>query len=254
MIDTHSHIYSEEFDTDIELVIERAISAGINHIHLPNIDLESIDRLNTLHNKYPNHTSISMGLHPTSVDADYRKTLDAIIAELNSNRYIAIGEIGIDLYWDKTFIAEQKIVFSEQLKLAYKLDLPVIIHCREALAEILEVFSTMRSELPRGVFHSFTGTVEQVREIREYGDFYFGINGVVTFKKSTIPTILTEIGLDRLLLETDAPYLTPAPHRGKRNESSYLQYIAQKIADTLEQPLSIIEKITDQNARNLFNI
>ncbi|MFI3239240.1 MAG: TatD family hydrolase [Bacteroidales bacterium] len=255
MIDTHSHIYSEEFDTDIKQVMERAVAAGVTHIHLPNIDLDSIDRLQKLHNQYPNNTSISMGLHPTSIDANYRETLDRIVAELNCGGYIAIGEIGIDLYWDKTFVKEQKIVFAEQLKIAYERELPVIIHCREALTEILEVFSSMRHEgLPRGVFHSFTGTVEQVRAIREYGDFYFGINGVVTFKKSTIPTILAEIGIDRLLLETDAPYLTPVPYRGKRNESSYVQYTAQKIADTLELPLATVIKETDKNAKNLFKI
>lgn len=254
MIDTHSHIYSEEFDEDIEAVMERAFAVGVKHIHLPNIDLDSIARLQALHNKYPNHTSISMGLHPTSVDANYREVLDKIITEFNRGKYIAIGEIGIDLYWDKSFIEEQKIVFAEQLKLAYTKDIPVIIHCREALESILEVFSRIPNELPRGVFHSFTGSIDDIKEIRKYGDFYFGINGVVTFKKSTIPTILTEIGLNRLLLETDAPYLTPTPYRGKRNESSYLQYTAQKIADTLELPLAMVEKETDQNAKNLFNI
>ncbi len=254
MIDTHSHIYSEEFDQDIEQVMERAADAGVTHIHLPNIDLESVERLRSLHAQYPAQTSVSMGLHPTSVNEEYRETLDAIIAEVKRGGYIAIGEIGIDLYWDKTFVEEQKVVFAEQLKLAYELNLPVIIHCREALAEILAVFDTMPEQLPRGVFHSFTGTVEQIREIRERGDFYFGINGVVTFKKSAIPTILSEIDINRLLLETDAPYLTPAPHRGKRNESSYVLFTAQKIADTLELPLATIIKETTQNAKNLFKI
>lgn len=254
MIDTHSHIYLPEFDTDREDVIKRSIQNGITHIILPNVDLETVDMLHNTYELYPDYTSMAMGLHPTSVDDDYKKNLDKTFAHFTGNNYIAVGEIGIDLYWDKKYRKQQHIVFQEQLKLANTLNLPVIIHCREGLNDILGIFENFHDTLPQCVFHSFTGTKEEIKAIREYGDFYFGINGIVTFKNASVSNILHEIGTDRILLETDSPYLAPVPNRGKRNESCFLYDIALYISKVLGVSLKEISEFTDKNARDLFKI
>lgn len=254
MIDTHTHIYLEEFDDDRNETVKRAIDSGVNHLILPNVDLDTIAPMHKLHSHFPSVTSMAMGLHPTSVDANYVKTLDAITAHFDSAKYVAVGEVGIDLYWDSTYRKEQKIVFQEQLRIAKSMNIPVIIHCRDGLNDILETFAGFHDTLPVCIFHSFTGTATDVIRIRQHGDFYFGINGIVTFKKSTIPSAISEIGINRILLETDSPYLAPTPHRGKRNESAYIPLIAAKIAELTNTALQEISDITDKNATLIFGI
>lgn len=196
---------------------------------------------------------MAMGFHPTEVKEDYRDALAVVESHLNDERFVAIGEVGIDLYWDATFRSEQKIVLAEQVKWAIDRSLPLIIHCREGLDDVLDVFAHF-SELPPTVFHSFTGSIDDIRRIRKLGDFYFGINGIVTFKKSAVPSILPEIGISRILLETDSPYLAPVPNRGKRNESSNIPHICRCIASHLGLSCDEVSQLTDDNARSLFGI
>lgn len=196
---------------------------------------------------------MAMGFHPTEVKEDYRDALAVVESHLNDERFVAIGEVGIDLYWDTTFRNEQKIVLAEQVKWAIDRGLPLIIHCREGLDDVLDVFARF-SELPPTVFHSFTGSIDDIRRIRKLGDFYFGINGIVTFKKSAVPSILPEIGISRILLETDSPYLAPVPNRGKRNESSNIPHICRCIASHLGLSCDEVSQLTDDNARSLFGI
>lgn len=254
MIDTHSHIYLEEFDADRNDVVNRAVAAGLRHLVLPNVDLETWPQMLATHQAYPAYTSMAMGLHPTSVNAEFRQQLEQTRELLDSHKFVAVGEVGIDLYWDTTFRNEQMEAFDVQQHWAEERGLPVIIHNRDALSEITEVFANYSGTLPRCVFHSFGGTRDDVDSIRRFGDFYFGINGVVTFKNSRLSETLAHIGLDRILLETDCPYLTPVPYRGKRNESSYVPYIAAKIADTLGVSIDEVSRTTDRNALDLFRI
>lgn len=254
MIDSHSHLYLEEFDNDRDAAVARARSAGLKHLVLPNVDLATVEPMEKLHAAYPGFTSMAMGLHPTSVDCDYAANLAEIRRILDSGNFVAIGEVGIDLYWDATFRREQIEVFDTQLHWAEEKHLPVIIHCRDGLDDILGVFGSYTGNLPQCVFHSFGGTAEDVDRIRSYGDFYFGINGVVTFKNSRLSEVLPTIGLERILLETDCPYLTPVPYRGKRNESAYIPLIAAKIASTLGLPIEEVSDATDLNAASFFNL
>lgn len=254
MIDTHSHIYLEEFDDDRAEVVERARKAGLRHLVLPNVDMHTYDAMVATHKAYPSYTSMAIGLHPTSVEADWREQLSATESHLDDHPFVAIGEVGIDLYWDSSYRKEQMAVFREQLRWAVDRDLPVIIHCREGLDEICDVFDSFGRTLPECVFHSFGGTKDDLRRIRRYGDFYFGINGVVTFKNAHVDELLEPIGLDRILLETDCPYLTPVPHRGKRNESAYIPLIAEKIADTLGIGIDEVSETTDHNAIQFFGL
>ena len=211
--------------------------------------------MNSLHDEFPENTFMAMGLHPTEVSDSWERDLDKVYQELiaNKEKYIAIGEIGIDLYWDKTYRNEQLLVLRKQFDWAVEMDLPVIIHCREGLNEILEVLDEMDTK-PRGVFHSFGGTADDVAQIRRRGDYYFGINGIVTFKNSKLREVLPAIGLERILLETDAPYLAPVPHRGKRNESAYIVHTAAHIAQHLSLSTNQVESATTENARKLFGV
>lgn len=252
MIDTHSHIYSQEFDQDIDEVIQRAKDNGLTHIVLPNVDSESLPRMLALESRYPNYCYASIGLHPTSVNEHYISELDLVEKELKRRKYIAIGEIGIDLYWDRTFINEQKEAFAKQLQWSLDYDLPVIIHVRDSFAETMEVVQQFKGKGLKGVFHSFTGGEYEANEILSYGDFYLGINGIVTFKNSGLADTLKRLSPENLVLETDAPYLTPAPYRGKRNESAYLTLICKKIAEIYQISLSDIEDITTKNSYKLF--
>lgn len=254
MIDTHSHIYLEEFDPDRAEVVARAALAGIRHLVLPNVDCQTIARLYATHDCWPEYTSMAMGLHPTSVDDNWRESLDTVSREFGRRSFVAIGEVGIDLYWDKTFRLQQMDVFEAQLHWAEELRLPVIIHCRDGLDTVLDVFGRYVGSLPQCVFHSFGGTADDVARLRCYGDFYFGINGIVTFKNSRLADVLPAIGIDRILLETDCPYLAPVPKRGKRNESCYIPYIAGKIADTLGLTPAQVSAATDRNAITLFGL
>lgn len=254
IVDTHTHIYLPEFGEDLEAVVSRAVASGIGHFVLPNVDTETIAPLREVREKYPCLMSSAMGLHPTSVNDTYKPALDAVYKELCSGDYCGVGEIGLDLYWDKTYYKQQTDVFVTQLKWAAEKDLPVIIHCRDAFDEIIEVFDRLKQIPVRGVFHSFGGTPEQVEKVKGAGDFYFGINGVATFKNAHLENTVRAIGLSRLLLETDAPYLAPVPYRGKRNEPAYLVRTAEKMASVFGIEESEIEETTTRNAVSLFRL
>ncbi len=253
-IDTHTHIYEEAFDADREDMIRRAKESGIVAALLPNVDTNSIEPLLRLCDEQPEFAFPMMGLHPTSVNASYASQLQIIEATLSKRDYYAIGEIGIDLYWDHTFFKEQKIVFEEQLKWSIDLGLPVSIHCRDAFPEIFDSIYKVGAEKLKGVFHCFTGTPDDLEEIKHLKRFKIGINGVVTFKNSALPDIIKAADPDMLLLETDAPYLAPTPYRGKRNELSYLYETAKKTAEIFGITINELAKRTKKNALELFNI
>ncbi len=253
-VDTHTHLFAEEFNDDRSEVIQRALNANVQKMLLPNIDVETIPAMYELEQQFPDNCFAMMGLHPCSVDANYRKSLDKIHQELKKRPFIAVGEIGIDLYWDKTFVEEQKEAFKIQISWSKEYDIPFVIHARDSFAEIYEVLDEVWDASLKGVFHCFTGTLEDVEKIKTYKTIYFGIGGVSTFKKSELPLVIPHIPLDRLLLETDAPYLAPTPKRGRRNESSYIPLIADQLATTLQKPLKEIMKITTKNAQRLFKI
>lgn len=254
LIDTHTHLYLSEFENGGNDAVSRALDAGVGHLIMPNVDLGTISPMRNLAARWPGKISMAMGLHPTEVGENWRQDLDVTNAELTTHKsdYVAVGEVGIDLYWDKSFEREQMLVFDEQMTLAAEHRLPVIIHCREGLDQALEVISGHK-DVP-AVFHSFGGTIEDVEKIRRLGDYYFGINGIVTFKNSKLRDVLPAIGLDRLVLETDSPYLAPVPHRGKRNESAYLTATAAHVAQSLNLTNQEIADITTQNAKRLFNL
>lgn len=252
-VDSHTHLYLDEFGADKTTVVKRAFDAGVGHLMFPNVDLNTIEPMNSLAEKFQGMVDMAIGLHPTEVNNDWDASIKIIKKEALTGKYQAIGEIGMDLYWDRTFLNEQRDAFREQCRMATEMQLPIIIHCREALEEILKVFSTLDT-IPNGVFHSFSGTIDDVKLIRSYGDFYFGINGIVTFKNSKLREVLPEIGLDRLLIETDSPYLAPAPMRGKRNESSYMIHTAAYIANFLGVEVDLLESATTNNYMRLFKI
>lgn len=211
MIDTHTHIYLEEFDEDRVEVVRRAREAGVERVILPNVDFDTVQAMHATNDLFPGYCRMAMGLHPTSVEDDYRERLGQVRELLFSGEYCAVGEIGLDLYWDKTYAEEQKEAFVMQTGWAAESGLPVIIHCREAFDEISALLQSGRVPAFRGVFHSFTGSAEQVRLLRGTGDYYFGINGIVTFKNAHLEDMVREVGIGRILLETDAPYLAPVP-------------------------------------------
>ena len=254
MIDSHSHIYCDAFDEDRDAVVARARDAGVRHIILPNENLESVPRLAALHGQYPDYISMTLGLHPEDVHDGYLDVLDKMRPMLDQYPLVAIGEIGIDLYWDKTWREQQHHALDIQLHWCHDRDLPFIIHCRDGLDDILDVIDNLDCPVPQGVFHSFTGTPDDVERIRQRGDFYFGVNGIVTFKKSTVAQLLPVIGLDRLLLETDSPYLAPVPNRGKRNESANIPHINAFVANALGVTPEQVSDTTDRNVNALFNI
>ena len=255
IVDTHTHLYLPEFDSDGggRAAVERALAAGIGQMIFPNVDCSTIAPMKALHSEFPDSTSMAMGLHPTEIGENWSDRLDQVEAELRGGeRYVAVGEIGMDLYWDKTFEREQMLAFERQMKWAQELDLPVIIHCRDAQPQLLEVLQGFRSS--RGVMHSFGGAPEDVDSIRKVVDYYFGINGIVTFKNSKLRETLPAIGPERLLVETDSPYLAPVPHRGRRNESAYIINTVGHIAESLGRNVEAISDETTQHARYLFAI
>ncbi len=255
LIDTHSHLFLEEFSEDLPQVIERARSAGITHIFMPNIDSTTIDSMLSVCNTYNDYCFPMIGLHPTSVNADYEKELEIVARELKSfNKYIAIGEVGMDLYWDKTFLKEQQIVLDKQINWALEYDLPVVIHCRDAFGYIYNVLEPYKNTSLKGVFHSFTGTDDEAARILEFSGFLIGINGVVTFKKSRLPEVLTKIPLEKIVLETDSPYLTPVPNRGKRNESVYVKDTLMKVSDIYRMSPEAVGRVTSENALKVFGM
>jgi TatD DNase family protein len=252
-IDTHAHLYLPEFDADRKSVVETAVYRGVKRILLPNIDSTTIDPMHNLAEQFPGVCYPMMGLHPTSVKENYREELDRVEKELSRRSYCAMGEIGIDLYWDKTLLEEQKIAFSAQLDLALKHNLPVAIHARESFHEILYILNGYRNTDLRGVFHAFTGTVEIAQDVVSRG-FMLGIGGIITYKNSFLPDVIRETDLSHIILETDSPFLTPVPFRGKRNESSYIPYIAETIGKIKDTAIEEVARVTTANACKLFQL
>ena len=254
LIDTHSHLYATEFDMDRPEIIRSAKAAGVCAVLLPNEDTRSINAILRLCDKEPDFAFPMMGLHPTSVNEDYVKELNRIEAALKQRSYVAIGEIGIDLYWDKRFIREQKTVFEEQLRWSIDLQLPVSIHMRHSFHEVLDSIFHVGANRLKGVFHCFGGTAEQWFEIAKIPTFLVGIGGVVTYKNSRLPDTLIHIPTDRIVLETDAPYLAPVPFRGKRNEPSYLIETAKKTAESCQITIEMLAESVNKNVFELFKI
>lgn len=254
MIDTHSHIYLEQFDEDREQIISGARTNGLSKILLPNIDSSSIEAMLTVSDAHPLYCLPMMGLHPTSVKEDYIKELEIAEQWFEKRNFIGIGEIGMDLYWDSTFKKEQEDALRVQLRWAAEMQLPVSLHTRSAFPEIFQVIERHYDSRLKGVFHSFSGSIEDARKVLQLPDFYLGINGTVTYKNSTLPAVLAETGYDRVVLETDAPYLPPVPYRGKRNEPAYLLHVRYKLADIFGVSSQTIEEVTDKNAAQLFRL
>ena len=255
MIDTHSHLFVEEFSEDLPSVIQRAKDVGVERVFMPNIDDESLEDMLKVCSLYPGYCFPMLGYHPTSVDASsMAKVLRMKEHLVSGHPFIAIGEVGLDLYWDKTYLREQQLVLDEQIQWALEWDLPMVIHCREAFVELFDVLKPYKNSGLKGVFHSFTGTQDEAREALEYDNFMLGINGVVTFKKSSLPEVLKQVPLERLVLETDSPYLAPTPFRGKRNESSFVVKVADKLAEIYGVSKSEICSITSNNALKVFEI
>ena len=253
LIDSHTHLYLEEFNNDRDDVIKNAVKAGVSKLCLPNIDVSSLKDLLSLTEKYPENCYPMIGLHPTSVKENFKVDLELLEAEITAHDFIAIGETGIDLYWDKSYRTEQEESFRIQCEWALKYNLPIVIHARESFAEIYSVLDQFKSSEIQGVFHSFTGSAGDVEKIMEY-DFYFGINGILTFKNAQLANVVPLIPTNRILLETDSPFLAPVPKRGKRNESSYTLFIAKKLSEILDVNINEVEKLTTENAKRLFKI
>ena len=254
IIDTHCHLYSEQFKEDLDQVIANAKENGINKIILPNIDEESFEAMCELKKKEPALFEMGIGIHPCSVKKDFQGQMDWVKSELETKNYISVGEIGIDLYWDKTLLNEQKEAFRQQILMAKEFDLPIIIHARDSMKEIFEVLDEEMDDKLSGVFHCFIGEKEEIEKVDSYKNFLFGLGGVLTFKNSTLKDFVELMPLDKIILETDAPYLAPVPFRGKRNEPAYTRNVGQFFADLKLIPLEEIAKITTNNAKRLFHL
>ncbi len=252
-IDTHSHLYDEAFIPEEDQAIERAVEAGVTKIIFPDIDSQTRDLMFTIAGRHDGRVFPCLGLHPTSVDAGWESEMMLLEKDLD-RRIWAIGEIGMDCYWSKEFVDQQKEVLRIQLEMADRMNLPVIIHSRESTELIINVIKDCRSLNLRGVFHAYSGSAETYRELQRLGDWYIGIGGVLTYKKASIAETVKQIPLDRILLETDSPYLTPVPFRGKRNESAYIPHIAAKLAELTGKDIEEIAAQTTENAETLFGI
>lgn len=252
VVDTHSHLFVEEFDADRHEVMLRAREAGVKHIFMPNIDLASVEPMLQVCAEYPDFCSPMLGLHPTEVKADYREDLAQLKALLDRHPFVAIGEVGLDLYWDKTYKNQQIAALDEQIGWALERNLPLVIHSREAFEELYALFSHYKDTPIRGIFHSFTGTADEAQALLEFPGFMLGINGVVTFKKSTLPEVLREVPLSRVVVETDSPYLAPTPYRGKRNESSYVVRVVEKLVEIYGLCPEAVAEQTTSNANAVF--
>jgi len=252
-IDTHSHLYLEEFNNDRAEIISRALGAGVSKILLPNIDRDSVPGLLEMVYNYPGICYPMIGIHPTSVKDDYQLQFESVKEWLSKEKFIAIGEIGIDLYWDKTYFRQQSEIFKYQIELALEMEMPVVIHSRESFPEIFRMLEDYRGSGLKGVFHAFTGDTGEAEHITEFG-FLIGIGGIVTFKNSGLDKVVADIGIENLMLETDAPYLAPTPFRGKRNESAYIPIIAEKIADITGCSTEEVADTTFRNALQLFKL
>ena len=253
MIDTHTHLYSEEFDKDRAEMIARAKAAGVTRCFIPAIDSSYTERMFQLKNEYPDYVFLMNGLYPCNVKENYKEELTHVENLMPTHSFCAIGEIGIDLYWDKTFLKEQQEAFAWQIQLAKKHQLPIVIHCREAFEEVFEVLESEKGDDLFGIFHCFSGTEAQAHRAIGYG-LHLGIGGVVTFKNGKLDQFLKNIDLQHIVLETDSPYLAPVPYRGKRNESAYIVQVADKLSDIYELPVDEIKRITTKNATKIFKI
>jgi TatD DNase family protein len=253
IIDTHTHLYLDQFKQDVDKVISRAKENGVKKFVFPAIDSSHFQDMHNLKNKYPDSVYLMTGLHPTDVKENYKDELEFVVNSLKKYDYVAIGEIGIDLYWDKTFLKQQQEAFRFQIRLAVKNDLPIVIHCREAFDEIFEILDKENCDKLRGVFHCFTGDLDQAKKAISLG-FLLGIGGVVTFKNGGIDKFLHQIDLKHIVMETDSPYLAPVPYRGKRNESSYIIYVLEKLSELYNLPKEQIAIITTNNAKKMFSL
>jgi len=253
LTDTHTHLYSEEFSEDRDEMIQRALSVGVKRFFIPAIDSSYVPAMYDLEAKYPENMFLMCGLHPTSTKANYKEELALVEKQLEERKFVAIGEIGIDLYWDKTFLSEQQDSFRAQIQLAKRYKLPIVIHCRDAFDEVFEVLEEQKSEALFGIFHCFTGSFEQAQQAISL-NFKLGIGGVVTFKNGKIDQYVNQIDLKHIVLETDSPYLAPVPYRGKRNESGYVLNVAQKLAELYGKSVEEIAEITTKNSKDVFGV
>ena len=253
IIDTHAHLYLKQFNEDIDQVIQRANENGVKKFIFPAIDSSHFNEMQSLKNKYPDEIHLMSGLHPTSVKENYKEELEFVVDSINKHHFVAIGEIGIDLYWDRTYLKQQEKAFRFQIKLAVEHNLPIVIHCRDAFDEIFEILNDENCDKLRGIFHCFTGTFDQAEKAISLG-FLLGIGGVVTFKNGGIDKFLHKIELKNIVLETDSPYLAPAPFRGKRNESSYIIYVLEKLSEIYGISKEKIAEITSKNAEKVFRL
>ena len=251
--DTHTHLYSSQFDEDQEATIQRAKEAGVSRFFIPAIDSSYTERMMKLEKDYPNDVFLMMGLHPTSVKENYLEELAHVKDWIDKKDFYAIGEIGIDLYWDKTLLTQQQEAFRAQIKWSKEKKLPIVIHCRDAFNEIFEVLETEKGDDLRGIFHCFTGTLEQAKTAISY-NMKLGIGGVATFKNGKIDKFLNQIDLKHIVLETDSPYLAPTPYRGKRNESAYITNVVDKLVDIYGVSFNEIAEITTQNSKEVFGV
>ena len=253
IIDTHTHLYLKQFNQDIDEVIKRAINNGVDKFIFPAIDSSYSKQMHDLQNKYSKNIYLMSGLHPVSVKENYKDELGLVVKSLKDHNYVAVGEIGIDLYWDKTFLKQQQDAFEFQIRLAISNDLPIVIHCREGFDEIFEILDGEKCSKLRGVFHCFTGTLEQANRAINLG-FKLGIGGVVTFKNGGIDKFINQISINNIVLETDSPYLSPVPFRGKRNESSYIKYVLSKLSELYGISEEELAKLTTENSKKIFKI
>lgn len=251
-VDTHAHLYHRQFDADRDAMLQRAIDAGVAHFFLPNIDGGSIAAMHALAEARPGHCHMMMGLHPCSVGEHNDAAMAEVEQRLHQGGYCAVGEIGIDLYWDKTWLAQQQEVFRQQVRWAKALQLPIAIHCRQSFEEVFAIVAQEQDGTLQGVFHCFTGTVEEAQRIIALGGFMLGIGGVITYPKGGLYETMAQVGAQHCVLETDAPYLAPVPFRGKRNESAYIPHIAARLAEASGHSVAEIADITTANARRLF--
>lgn len=251
-IDTHTHLYDEQFATDQDSVIQAAIDAGVTKMYLPNCDSTTVESMMQLSSKYPDNCLPMMGLHPCYVKENYKEELDIVAKQLADNKFHAVGEIGLDYYWDTTFKTEQITAFEMQIDWALQYDLPIVIHCRESLQDSIDIVRKKQNGKLRGIFHCFGGSNQQAKQVVDLG-FHLGIGGVVTFKNSNLSEVLQGIDLQHIVLETDAPYLAPTPYRGKRNESSYIPLIAEKLSYIKQTSIEEVAKTTTDNANKIFS-
>lgn len=254
LIDTHCHLDNEKFDEDLDAVLQRAKDAGVERIYLPGVEVDTIPKILAIADANPDCVFPMMGIHPTDIGPEYKEHIEIVRQHLNNRQFAAVGEIGIDLYWDKSYKAEQMIAFEEQIKMSIEHNLPINIHIRNAFEEAFEVLDKFKGSAMRGVLHCFSGSKEIAERVMKYDCFYFGIGGVLTFKNAKLPEVVKAIGLERIVLETDAPYLAPTPHRGKRNESVFLADIAEFLGDIFEMSSDKVGEITSQNALDLYKI